>query len=507
MIPYADITEMADRRWTVPLLDYLDTGDLPDDELDNLVEALQAVSDPRSLGPLEAILVDPARPVKFREAAGSVLRGMHYLTIDLPEDQLRGWWREGDAVLRYHALLCMDAVDCPDIVLRIATDPSHEFHADAVDRMSFFFDLPEYQRIKIEALSHPDAKVRAVAAGVFLWDEPVAAELPLIEATRDPVAAVAAEAANTLEYYPSLRVFRHLHELLGHADEKVCDEAEESLQSIRYELLNHLCESDSRVAKHIRRWLRPVWDILAFANEELSPFAVEPTPIRREEQRGAMPVAALLALLADRDASPRVLGDRLWGNGWPAYGAEERRRLRPVLMTHPDPLVRERAALALEAWQDVTGLTDLVRDPDLLVRKSAVYRLGQLPPTPGIADLAWEHLHRNDTLGVHATETLDTFVRHAESAVAVRRLGGIGGDHGQREGLRVAAVHHLASLDAAEEVGQLAGLLHEPPMVTWALHLALLDAITKLGLPRPDIRHLRDVDNLHVQEAVATIGP
>lgn len=67
----------------------------------------------------------------------------------------------------------------------------------------------------------------------------------------------------------------------------------------------------------------------------------------------------------------------------------------------------------------------------------------------------------------------------------------------------MAAVHHLADLGAAQEVGQLAGLLLEPPAVTWALHLALLDAITDLGLPPPDIRHLREVDNLHVQAAVA----
>ena len=54
-------------------------------------------------------------------------------------------------------------------------------------------------------------------------------------------------------------------------------------------------------------------------------------------------------------------------------------------------------------------------------------------------------------------------------------------------------------------MGQLAGLLLEPPAVTWALHIALLDAIADLGLPTPDIGHLREVDNLHVQEAVARL--
>jgi hypothetical protein len=131
-----------------------------------------------------------------------------------------------------------------------------------------------------------------------------------------------------------------------------------------------------------------------------------------------------------------------------------------------------------------------------------MYRLGQVPPTPGVADLAWDHLYRPDALGLHATETLDTFVKHADAADAVRRLGWVAGDHGWGESLRVAAVNHLAKLGACEEISQLAGLLLEPPEVTWALHIALLEA----GLPRPDIRHLREVDNLHMQVAVAGLG-
>src|SRR5262249_9340538 len=212
-----------------------------------------------------------------------------------------------------------------------------------------------------------------------------------------------------------------------------------------------------------------------------------------------------LALLGDPDASPLVIGDRLRSNGWPGYDEGERRRLRSVLLRHPDQLVREQATWAFAAWQDVSGLLGFVRDADFCVRKSAMYNLGQLHPTPGIAEVAWNHLDQGDALGVHSTETLAAFVKHADPAVAVSRLGVIAGDHGRREGLRVAAVHHLAEVRAEEEVGQLAGLLLEPPAVTWALHLALLDAITDFGLPTPDIGHLREVDNLHVQAAVASI--
>lgn len=85
MIPYADITDKADRGWTARVLARLDAADLPDDELDDLVGALQAISDQRSFVTLETILVDPARPPRFREVAGAVLGGMQYATIDVPE--------------------------------------------------------------------------------------------------------------------------------------------------------------------------------------------------------------------------------------------------------------------------------------------------------------------------------------------------------------------------------------------------------------------------------------
>jgi hypothetical protein len=410
----------------------------------------------------------------------------------------------GDAVLRRHALLSMGGIRCPDIVVKVAADPRHPLQADALGRMDFWFDLPQHEAVKIAGLSHPDPMARAAAAEVLLWDEPIAAEGPLLQATHGPPPEVATEAANTLQYYPSLRVIRRLHELLAHADEKVREEATDSFQFIRGEVLFRLCDKDRQVAAHIKRWLRPVWEILAITEEELRPDD-EGTPARREQPGEAMSLGDLLALLADPDASPLVLGDRLRSNGWSEYSEDERRQLQRVLLTHPDQLVREQAAWAFAAWKDAAGLIELVRDADFCVRKSAMYYLGQLPPTPKIADLAWEYLDRGDALGVHATETLATFVKHADPAVALRKLGVIAGDHGYREGLRVAAVHHLANLSAVEEVGQLEGLLLEAPAVTWALHIGLLQAVAELGLPRPDIRRLREVDNLHVQTAVAAI--
>src|SRR5262249_23469407 len=163
--------------------------------------------------------------------------------------------------------------------------------------------------------------------------------------------------------------------------------------------------------------------------------------------------ADLLGMLGDPDVSPKALQEALWRSDWQGYAANERVRLRPVLLGHPDPLVRVEAAWTLAAWQDADGLLELVPDGGFTVRKATLARLGEFPPRPDIAGLAWEHLHRPDALGIHATETLATFVRHAATELAIRRLGLIAGDHGWREGLRTAAVQHLAELDAAEQIG------------------------------------------------------
>jgi hypothetical protein len=174
----------------------------------------------------------------------------------------------------------------------------------------------------------------------------------------------------TKQYYPSLRVIRRLHQLLSHADDKVREEAEESFQSIRYEVLNRLRGRSRRVAEHVRQWLSPVWDLLQFCDEELRTEEDEGTLPRREEPAGAMTRADLLDLLADLDASPALLGDRLRSNGWSGYAGDERGRLRSVLLTHPDQLVREEAASRSSRVGGERPLSSLMLRPSWLRRRS-----------------------------------------------------------------------------------------------------------------------------------------
>src|SRR6266540_2836183 len=103
MIPYDEITEKADRRWTARLLLRLDDPDVREEELGDLGGALQELSDPRSFAPLEAMTLDHRRPALLRETASDILHAMHHTTYEPAESDVRRWWGEGDSILRRHA--------------------------------------------------------------------------------------------------------------------------------------------------------------------------------------------------------------------------------------------------------------------------------------------------------------------------------------------------------------------------------------------------------------------
>jgi hypothetical protein len=42
----------------------------------------------------------------------------------------------------------------------------------------------------------------------------------------------------------------------------------------------------------------------------------------------------------------------------------------------------------------------------------------------------------------------------------------------------------------------------EPPSVSWALHIGVMNAVRELGLAAPPVRHLASVDNLYVVQSV-----
>ena len=200
--PYADITEKADRRWTYQLLERLSTPGLPVEELDDLVGALQAVSDPRSFAALEAVLCDTVEPPRTRAAAGSILRGMHHVAHDVPADKLRRWWLEGDAILRRHALMSMDGFHCPDIVLQEPPPRPTNYRLWLCSAWTSGSTSPSMRPSRSPPCPPPPPGLGKTAAYILLWDEPVAAKQTLDRGDRRPRPEVAAWAVNALKYYP-----------------------------------------------------------------------------------------------------------------------------------------------------------------------------------------------------------------------------------------------------------------------------------------------------------------
>jgi hypothetical protein len=173
---------------------------------------------------------------------------------------------------------------------------------------------PEWQDCKIAALAHPFGEVRAAAASVLLWDEPVRAEAALQSAAHDNDQDVGVAAIDTLQYYLSRSKIADLDNLARDANDERAATARSSLSTIRSEFLSaFVAASGEPVAQdRLRVWMEPVWDRLAFTPDELhsQPEAGSsaPGPSRRRGQ-APPPTDQLIATYAGArravEGSPR----------------------------------------------------------------------------------------------------------------------------------------------------------------------------------------------------------
>lgn len=500
-VPHEQIREAQDRSWTARLLEILVDPGVPEAEREETSRTLDGLEDPRAEAPLGRILGDRSRPPLLREAAGSILRS--WGAVDRAE--LRRCHREGDRVEQRHALLAMDHGEA-DLVEPIARDPDHPLFREAILALEWGFQEPTFQALKIAALSHADPRVRQVAAEVLVADEPVAAEEALIGATHDADDAVAAAAADTLQYYRSRRALVRLGEmrLRGGAPGML---AEDSFEVVRWAFERAVQRAQGAAREALVGWMRPVWDLLVLERQGSGHdgLAVDEDPA--PAARALVPIAAaeLVAELSDPDG-PWAEKKRRLGSADPAtIEGPDRARLVGLLATHPDAGVRHEGASLLAAWDEQEALLALVDDPRFVVMKSAMFHLGRTTPSPAVARRALDHLRDPRAAGTHAYETLLTYVAHAPPAEAVPLLYRLVGDD-DRESVRYHAVRALVKLGATREIARLLPLLAAPPDVTWGVHLALLDACERLDLPPRGLDFLRRADDVDVQAALARLG-
>ncbi|MDC0716761.1 hypothetical protein [Nannocystis bainbridge] len=494
VIPHTKIRDTKDCSWTARLLARLVVPELTEDEQDEIVITLQFLADPRAEAPLVAIFADRTRPEALRSAAASVLRAGR----GLDRRTLTGLIRDGDPVEQWQAMVAMEH-DEAGLVATIAADPGHSLHRAAIHTMAWGFEAPRFQALKIAALAHPDARVREAAAETLLWDEPVAAEVPLLRALDDSVDAVAIAAAQALAYYPTRRVVLRLAEVRaaagerGQAAAKALDNQDSFAEALQGPVGARRTD--------LLAWMKPVWDILALTEDDLQPSASEPTSAPRPV-RQPLDAARLLRDLADPDGP---WGDKLRRlRAEPSLvGPADRARLVPFLVEHPDPRVRGACGHLLAAWGEQAALLRLVGDPRPAVASHAIDWLAKTTPDAAVAQCARDYLARPWVAGMDAAYALTTCVAHTPRAEVIPLLT----RHvleDPREAVRLRAVEALIELQAAPALASLLPLLEAPPRVHWGVHLALLRACGELALDASrGLDALRDVDNADVQAALA----
>ncbi len=494
-IPHEQICDTEDRSWTFALVDEVGSASASEAERDEAVGTLACLEDFRSIGPLTAVLEDLDFPGSIRGAAAQVLVGFDDSTTG---ERRRRWWESGDLVKMEHALRLMERSEA-DIIVAVAANDRHPLQRVALVGMAFDFDEARYQSVKIRALAHPEADVRDDAAWVLMWDEPVAAEEPLVSAASDPFSDVAASAVSTLQYYPSRRVLRVLAELAETKDEQVRAEAVKSFDAnqSRFEYL--ATYGDPQQVTLLRDWMEPVADLVRWPADVQDRDVFSPPG---KPSRIAMSECDLLALLAEPDGEWRAKKETLRQVDWERYAVGERARLCKALTVHPDPVVREIATTPLAAWSRNDELLALTADPSFSVRKSAMYRLGLVPRDSTLADVAWDYMLAAG--GTTAGEALRTYVAHADAREAKERLSEMAWTNG-RETIRTQAIVCLADLGSVRELERLVPLLRETPRVSWATHIEIIDGLRELGLPEPDLEHLASVDNLELMHSIVAL--
>ena len=417
-------------------------GDLSAPDHEAIIKTLEELADPRATAPLALILESRAHPAGLREEAGALLRS---LSDPPPAGALSAWWSSGDAVLERHALLQMSRYHA-DVVVAVATDPGHRLHREAIATMVFGFEEPLFQRLKIRALAT----------------------------------------------------------LLEHPDERIRTSASSSLDELRSVFAETFDGRNPDEREALAAWMRPARAILGLG-ADASCSATPPNDTaqgRKDQPQRALSPERLVKLLSDPDGAWRDKMAHVPSARFAAHYAPARAVLVPFFSQHPDPCIRGRACGLLAAWDERGALLRMMRDSSFLVRKSAMYHLGETTVDPEIAMMSWEHLHQPETYSTHAAETLRTYVAHAPSGEAASRLAELV-LHDERESVRHAAVGALTKLRATSALEPLLELLAEPPRVTWSIHIALLGASRELKLRLPRLDTLYGADNAYLQAALA----
>lgn len=493
MGPYEKVIAEQDRDATEQLLKAMMAPETPDEDRAHAIEALRALEDPRAGEVLGQISTDPYYPESIRDAALDILNA----TGIAPDDPrtLHQWWNEGDETLQKWALL-LAGRESADIITPISDDPSHPLYRYAIEAIEFSFEEPEWQQRKIAALQHRNPDIREIAAFVLMWDEPLSAEIPLLKGILDTSENVRQRCYEALAYYPSRNVVTHLQ---SHKSAP----AQAALNDLRVTFIDRLQKSAVNPASFSRlsQWMSPVVEILNITDDELTTSKHESRTT--EAAKGpSLSVDQLMEQLSDLGGKWARKIREISAFDWTTVPTDARPEIAEFLVGHPDVDVRSMACKALAGWGDVDRLFVLARDSSKYVRKSGIFYMGELDPSPEVARFAWNLLEDGTVASTSGREALRTYVAHASRQESEERLVELA-LHDHRDTVRYEAVSLLK--DAS--IPGLFDVLMTPPLVTWGPHVRILERCKALGVRPGQAGALDDVDNLYVAAALADLEP
>ncbi|MBK9619083.1 MAG: HEAT repeat domain-containing protein [Candidatus Obscuribacter sp.] len=534
-IPHKTIRDMQDRSWTMRLLhlaltcpDDVDEQEEEEEEeeeeeaagagvsdddsnqLEEIIDTLAELDDPRTLSPLTLILEDCTAATFLRNRASDILCLL--TTAETAQDRRR-WWASGDKVLMDHAVRVFERTES-DLILPIASNPNHPYHGNAIGRLQFGFEEPQFQAIKIAAMQHPDPVVRECAAHVLLWDQPVDAEEGLIQLAQSSDEGAAEEALTALGYYDSQSALSGLvkFDITAKSKEhqsRYRNAITEIAESAFY-ILEQLEEREGATAVRLfKEWLEPINLTLNKITEEKPAKEIskdkntENFEVQRTTEANILPP---ISEILDRFKNPdRSLGDEynyIKSINWKAYSKDDKGSLIECFSTHTDWSVRDTGCTILAQLDAGYAMKVLLDDPIFIVRKSAGYNIKDVTPDAQIADRLWSMIACEYTAGCHASELIDSYIKHAKDAGLNDRLLNLA-QSDLRESIRHAAIRNLSARKAIKHIEQLIPILYANPLANWGVHTILLAACVDLGLTLPNIEPLTRIDSTCVQAELA----
>ena len=505
IIPHEEIRQRKDRSWTFRLMDLLMQSS-PEDNVLEIADSLGALDDPRSIAPLLEVVQDTTISGQIRNA---VCISLSSICTSDAFDRAK-WWRSGDEVLNKLAIMTAKSSDA-EFLIPIASDPTHRLHHAAIDRLQWGFVEPEYQRLLIDAVDHPNAKVREVAVHHLVWEEPIEAEDALIRALYDQDDSVADEALFSISYFRTQMVLNGLAEASISAPESRRAEITGVFGACQkaFENAYHDLSGDSQ--KCFVHWLKPILHLIDL-NRSSGEEGSEKTSCEcRSNSTPANPKILLQTvdeIVAFFDEADGCWYDRQswrFECAWNSFCETARLHLAAYFTGHRDHSVRQVACVPFGLWNRGDLLANLLQDPCSGVRKNAAYHLKQVSPDAALAPFLWKAYNDINCVG-YVDEALEAFVRHSSDRALPDLLLSIAIDE-RRTGRKVAAISRLRYLNAHTHLKRLMFLLAEPPLVNWSAHRELVHYCYEREIDVPYFSYLREIDDLEFQEILSRTVP